>query len=284
MTADVVPLSWRGRYFATRNFVMGLASMAMTFGIGQLITWLGEPVGFQWALGLAFIFGMIASGFFSRIRDYSEKDQRTPIQSYSIRSLVDTLRLDRNFASFCGFTVLWTFSLNLAGPFFNVYLAKDLGATAAIIGFVLVAGKISSLPAQRFFGSLADRWGSRKLMKLIVFIIPILPISWYFVKAPWQAIPVSTVGGILWAAMNLASFNMLLDISTQSNRARYSALYQISVALSTAIGAFVGGFIADLWGIPLVFILSGIGRILAAIYFSRFVRQPITKPIALISG
>jgi MFS family permease len=34
MTANVVPLSWRGRYFSTRNLVMGFASMVMTYGIG----------------------------------------------------------------------------------------------------------------------------------------------------------------------------------------------------------------------------------------------------------
>jgi MFS family permease len=84
--------------------------------------------------------------------------------------------------------------------------------------------------------------------------------------------------------MNLASFNLLLEISPQEQRARYSAMYQIAVALATAIGATLGGFVADHWGIPLVFLLSGIGRFLAALFFSRYVHQPESKPIALITG
>jgi MFS family permease len=284
MTADVVPLSWRGRFFSTRNLAMGFASMVTTYGIGQLITWFGEPVGYQWALGLSFTFGLVSAGFFSKIRDYRDKDQAIPHQSYSIRSLIDTLQKDRNFLAFCGFTAWWTFSLNIAGPFFNVFLVKDLKATASIIGVVAVVGKISSIPAQRIFGPLADRWGPRKLMRLFAFIIPVLPIAWYFVKAPWQAIPINTLGGIFWAAMNLATFNMLLEISPQENRARYSAMYHIAVAISAAIGATLGGILADQWGIPIVFIISGIGRLLAALFFSRFVRQPKSEPIALITG
>jgi MFS family permease len=283
MTADVVPLSWRGRYFSTRNLAMGFASMVVTYGIGQLISWLGEPVGYQWALGLSFIFGVLSASFFARIRDYRDNDQVIPNQSYSVRSLLRILRTDRNFLAFCSFTAFWTFSLNIAGPFFNVFLVNDLNATASIIGIVTVVGIISSIPAQRIFGPITDRWGSRNLMRLVAYIIPILPFGWYFVRAPWQAIPMNILGGILWAAMNLASFNLLLEISSQEQRARYSAMYQISVALSAAIGASLGGIVADQWGIPLVFLLSGTGRLLAAIYFSRNVHQPKVDPNALIS-
>jgi MFS family permease len=284
LAGDVVPLSWRGRYFGTRNLAMGIAAILVIYGFGQLITWIGSPKGYQWALGLAFVFGITSASFFSRIRDYRDINQKIPAQSYSFKSLFATLKNDRNFLALCGFTALWNFSINIAGPFFNVFLVKDLSATASIIGAVAVVGKISALPSQKFFGNLADRWGSGKLMRLMAFIIPFLPISWFFVQAPWQAIPINIVGGILWAGMNLASFNLLLETSPQEQRARYSAMYQIAVALSTAIGATLGGFVADQWGIRLVFLLSGIGRLIAAIVLFKFVREIQSQPIGLITG
>ena len=70
ITADVIPLSWRGKRFATRNLVMGFSALVMNYFIGQVISLLGEPVGYQWSLLLAFCFGIISAGFFSRIRDY----------------------------------------------------------------------------------------------------------------------------------------------------------------------------------------------------------------------
>lgn len=282
LTGDVIPLSWRGRYFATRNFVMGFAAMIMTYTIGQLITWLGEPIGYQWSLFLAFIFGIISASFFSRIRDYRDIDHQIPKQSYSLVSLFQTLKTDQNFLALCIFIALWTFSLNIAGPFFNVFLVKDLSATASIIGVVAVVGKISSMPAQRFFGPLVDRWGPRKLMRLMAFLIPIMPFSWYFIQAPWQAIPINFIGGILWAAMNLAAFNMLLESSPQDQRARYSAMYQMAIAISAAVGASLGGFIADHWNIRLVFLFSALGRLMSAGVFTKFVRQPGSEPIGLL--
>jgi len=38
LIADIVPLSWRGRYFSSRNMAMGVANMLTTFLAGQLIT------------------------------------------------------------------------------------------------------------------------------------------------------------------------------------------------------------------------------------------------------
>ena len=47
ITVDVIPLSWRGKRFATRNLVMGFSALVMNYFIGQVISLLGEPVGYQ---------------------------------------------------------------------------------------------------------------------------------------------------------------------------------------------------------------------------------------------
>ena len=57
----------------------------------------------------------------------------------------------------------------------------------------------------------------------------------------------------------------------------HSALYQISVAASTALGASLGGIVSDSWGIPIVFLLSGVGRFTASGIFAKFVQQPQTS-------
>jgi len=57
LAADVVPLAWRGRYFASRNIIMGVIGMTITYAIGQLITNVGAPIGFQIAFALAVLFG-----------------------------------------------------------------------------------------------------------------------------------------------------------------------------------------------------------------------------------
>ena len=113
--------------------------------------------------------------------------------------------------------------------------------------------------------------------------IPVLPIIWYFVNSAWQAIPINIIGGILWAGYSLAGFNLLLEIAPAEQRPRYSALYQIAVAASTAVGASLGGLVADAWGIPVVFLLSGIGRFAASGLFAKFVHQPKVEALDVVT-
>ena len=274
MTGDIIPLSWRGRFFGSRNLFMGIAAMLVTYGIGQFITAAGGVGGYQWAFGIAFGVGLLSTVAFSRIHEPDSPATQAKHPSYSLKSLLDTLRSDPNFSAFFFYSLLWNFSLNIAGPFFNVFLVRDLKATAAAVGLVAIAGKIAALPAQQYLGRLADRWGARKLTLVLGFSIPILPFAWIFVQNPYQVVPINLISGVLWAGYNLAMFNLMLEIAPPDQRARYSALSQMAVAASMALGAALGGLISNRWGIPILFAISGAGRLLSMGYFARKVRQP----------
>jgi len=160
----------------------------------------------------------------------------------------------------------------VAGPFFSVFQVEILHATPAIVGGLAIVSSLASLPAQRYFGALNDRWGSRKVTLLCGFLIPLMPVCWAFVTSAWHIIPINIVSGILWAGYSLASFNFLLSISTPENRARYTALLQISVMVATAAGAAVGGFIVQHWGFVAIFVISGVGRFIGNLIFWRKVK------------
>jgi MFS family permease len=272
LTADIVPLSWRGHFFGTRNMMMGVVTIAMTLLAGQLITKMGSISGYQIAFLVAFLIGMVSTYSYAQIKEPEKSGQPHEAQVYSLSALLASLRSDRSFLAFCLYAMIWNFSLNIAGPFFNVYLVKDLGATAIMVGFLSIVSSISGLPAQRLFGQLNDRWGPRKVILLTGSIIPIVPFAWYFITAAWHVVPINIVSGFLWAGYSLAMFNLMLAIAPEEQRARYTAMFQISVAISLALGASVGGLISNRWGIPLVFVISAVGRAVGAIFFARFVK------------
>ena len=272
LTGDIIPLTWRGRYFGTRNLIMGVSSMVITLLAGQLITKLGASIPvYQVAFGLAFLIGMTSTYSYAQIR---EPAGRIPdvAQAYSLKSLFRTLQGDPNFLVYCLYAMLWNFSLNIAGPFFTVYQVQTLKASAFMIGLVSIVSSLSGMPGQRLFGQLNDRWGPRKVILVTGGLIPFVPALWYFTRAEWHAIPINLLSGFLWAGYGLASFNFLLAISTEENRARYSAMAQIAATISAAVGASLGGVMASKWGIPVVFLVSGAGRAIAAGVFTRFVR------------
>jgi MFS family permease len=282
LTADIVPLAWRGRYFGSRNVAMGLMGMATTLVVGQLITRIGGPAGYQLALGLAFAAGMVSTFSFARLREPAAPIVPPAPKDAPPLSLFQHFRAHPAFLIFCATTALWNFSLNVAGPFFNIYVVQGLRGDAGVVGLLSVVSALSGLPGQRVFGTLADRWGPRRVQLLTSLLIPWLPLAWVFVRAPWHVIPINLVAGFLWAGYTLASFNLLLALAPEDQRPRYTALYQIVVLAGLASGAAVGGLVITDWGYQAVFILSGAGRLVAALLFARFVRgePPVTRETA----
>jgi predicted MFS family arabinose efflux permease len=187
------------------------------------------------------------------------------------------LRAHPEFLFFCATAALWNFSLNVAGPFFNVYLVESLKASASVVGARSVLTPLAALPAQRLLGPLADRWGPRRVQAFTGLLIPLLPLGWVLTRSPWHVVPINLAAGFLWAGYNLANFNLLLALTPEDRRPRYSALYQIVVMAGLAGGAALGGVIAERWGYATIFVLSGVGRFVAALLFARFIRQPVVS-------
>ena len=277
MTADIIPLAWRGRYYGNRNIMTGLASMLVTLGIGQLITSLGSPIGYQVSLGIALLFGAAATFSYAHI-DLPEKAPAPQGQTYSLGGILQSLRENPNFTYYMVHAMVWNFAIMIAGPFFGPYQVQGLHSTAAIVGIVSIAGSIASLPVQRYFGRLSDRWGEYRMMMFSGLLVPFVPIMWIFTSAPWHAIPVNAISGLIWGAFNLAAFNFLLSLAPSDQLPRFSAFIQIAVAIASALGALLGGVIATRWGYNGVFLVSGIGRFIGILLFIRLVR-PLKKTI-----
>jgi MFS family permease len=271
ITGDIIPLEGRGRYFGSRNFIMAIAGMLTTVLIGELITRSGSPLGYQIAMGIAFLFGMLGTFSFSRLVDPKGDHPQPAGTSMSFKAIWSDLRVQRIILALFGTTALWNFSLNVAGPFFTVYLVQNLGATAAMVGLTTVSSSVVGMLVQHRLGALSDRWGPRRLQLISMVAIPILPLLWIVATQAWHIIIVNAVSGVLWGAFSLASFNYLLDLFPDRLRARYSALYQIVVTLALAIGAAVGSLVITGIGYKGVFLISSVGRFIAALVFARFV-------------
>jgi hypothetical protein len=61
LVGDIVPIERRGVYFSSRNFIMGAAGMVTILIVGEMITRIGLPQGYQASMGLAFLIGMVAT-------------------------------------------------------------------------------------------------------------------------------------------------------------------------------------------------------------------------------
>lgn len=281
MAADLVPPDSRGRYFASRNVAMGAVALVVSPLAGWIVRTVNvrtssHLLGFQATLLLAFLCGMLSTYSFSRI---PEPPLGVPDRLRKrTRNVVDLLRRNPAFAWLAASSFVWGFSLSVASPFFNVYLVTGLHGTSTNVGIATGVSALTGLAGLALFGNQSDKRGNRAVLVLTGVLIPILPLLWVFARAPYHVYMINTASGVLWAGYNLASFNMLLELSPLEEREAAVALYQSAVAASAVLGPLVGGLLIATVGYHAAFIVSGVGRFAGSILFILFVRPAKSEP------
>lgn len=280
MVADIVPDFMRGRYFSMRNLTMGMATLVFSTAAGWLIRtgnqWQSDPfLGYQLSFIFAFGFGMLSTLQFAHLREpHSSRHTEHVRQTGSLR---DALKSSPGYLGFVISGFVWNFALQIAAPFFNVYLVTQLGANAGVVGIVTSLSSFAALGGQLFFGKVLDRRGSVFLQLVTGFPISLLPVMWIFYTAPWQVGINNLFGGFLWAGFNLANFNLLLQVTPDVGRARAVALYQTGVFASAFVGPLLGGYLADTVGFQSIFLLSGVGRLTGVLIFLVLTYIPLKR-------
>jgi MFS family permease len=281
---ETIPLEGRGRYFGSRNFVMGITGMITTLAAGKIITLFVHQTGYQIVLAAAFVLGLASSYSFFKLKTEPTIKRVARGASLSIKAIPGLLKGHPQFVALMLTAGLWNFAINISGPFFSVYMVQDLHFSASVVGLTNVATALSGLLVLNRVGSLSDRLGPRKLQIFSMILIPLLPIMWIFVREPWHVILVNIFGGVIWAAFNLTSFNLMLNSIPKDKVPSYSALYQIMVTLSLALGAMLGSGLIARFGFYVLLIASAVVRVIATILFARLVQEPVKEVIEVVES
>ena len=280
MVADIVPEFMRGSYFSKRNLTMGIGTLIFATIAGWVIrtgnhSQANALLGYQLSFALAFAFGMVSTLQFAQIREpHSSQHAAQVRQTGSLRA---ALKSSPGYLGFVLSGFVWNFALQVAAPFFNVYLVTHLGANVETVGLFTSLSSLAALGGQLFFGKVLDRRGSVFLQLATGFPIALLPVMWVFYTDPWQVGINNLFGGFLWAGFNLANFNLLLQVTPNVGRARAVALYQTGVFASAFLGPLLGGYLADAVSFELIFVLSGIGRALGMVIFLALTWWPMHR-------
>jgi MFS family permease len=169
-------------------------------------------------------------------------------------------------------------AVQISGPYFSPFMLAQLRLNyvqfmvLVALGFV---GKVIGLP---MWGKLAHRAGARTLMW--IGGISITPVAGMWLALPWLDNPlwylalVQLIGGIAWAAYELAFFLMFFETIPRNERISVLTLYNVGNALATAIGALLGASVLSLWGevtstYLFLFGISSLCRMLALVFLVR---------------
>lgn len=274
LSADLVPARLRGGYFASRNIVIQLVRLAAIPLAGQLIYAVGEPDGYQLALGIAFVIGLVAVYYYSQIPEHSG---RATAARLGLRELFAGMGQLPTFVRFLVSHSTLYLGVMISGPFINVYMVEEVNFNVGVISLVATVSVLGTLVGMRIMGRLHDRFGITSTMKFGL-LIPLIPIAWLWVQHPWQAYLVEAMSAFTWAGYNLGAFNLLLASTPNDHRPQYVAIHTTLISLVGAIGPLLGGWLLEVIDFGPVFTFSAVVRGLGFVLFFVLVREPEAPP------
>lgn len=238
--ADIIPIDIRGRWLSMRDKILSILSVAFGLLVARLLDVMPGFTGYAVVFVMGGIFGVLDMLSFLGVKD-------VPMNTESGVKVITVFRgmiADRPFFRFLLFWTVWSFTSNIAGPYFIRYALGPL--QLSFLNVTLgsqVTGAVFAVMVLSHWGRLMDRYGNKPVLWISCLVAAINPIVWLFstVGSPLTLFLFNAVGGLVWGASGLAVMNNLLRISPESQRPSY-------VAVFTAITSIGGSFLGVLTG------------------------------------
>jgi len=279
LLADLVPEKMRGRFFAKRNMVIGTASLIFSLIAGIYLDLFPKDsfFGFSTLFGVGILFGLVSVYYVGKIKEPKYQD-------HDHHGFKEFFTMTGDFRYFSIVNVVFNFAVMLASPFFTVYMLKDLGLSYTMFTIATVIAIIARILAHPHLGRICDKHGDKQIALICMIGTALVPLSFFFITPStlWLIIPAQILSGIVWAGVDLATFNLLLDFTDPKKRALQVAEFSMLTSLTAIISPFIGGLLADkavliVSGIPLVFLISTVLRLGSSLMLIRMNSPRVKK-------
>lgn len=252
---DLAPEDRLGDVFARRTIYATLISLGA--GLAAAIALDLAPDGsalrghvFAALYAVGCIFGLISAAIVARI-----PEPMMPVRPSEKLGLIALLRepfADRNFRQLIRFLASWQFAINLATPFFTVYLVRQLGFDMTFVMLLSVASQIANLFALRNWGALSDRFANKSVLSVaaptyILCIVAMVGASQIATREILIAylIVLHLFMGAAVAGVTLATTNIALKLSPRGSATAYVATSAFASSMAAGLAPILGGMFAD---------------------------------------
>jgi MFS family permease len=267
---DIVPLPIRGRYMGLRMMATNVIAVGIVPLAGWLIRKIGGIEGYQLALFIATVAGVVGVLCYARIPEPERGQSPGEEREDSGGGFVDGLKLfvrDRTFVYFCLINWIWNLGTQISGPFFSVHMVETLGFRVDTISLIATVSTVFNILAVRVAGPLVDRKGAARVTAVSMLLVPLMPVGWILARTPFHVILVRAYGFVAWAGFHVAATPLLLHITPARYRSQFIAYYTTINSIAAIIGPIIASSIYDQFGFTTNLALSAAGRGLGALLF-----------------
>jgi MFS family permease len=250
---DLVPDSILGKYFSHRTRVMQIVSVSSNLLIAFLVDYIKAQYP-QYVTNSYFIMVLTGAAVgMLGIYLLSRANEPTPVttQENVLKQLGKPLK-DVNFRNLMIFNSFWAFALNLAVPFFTVFMMKTIGLSLTYIMALTIIGQLSGIFSVKMWGRYADRYSNKTIISICAPVYILCILSMAFAAVPSAQlysvlilVLINVFSGISTSGINLALNNIGIKLAPQEHATAYISAKNIIISFFSAVAPLVGGLAAD---------------------------------------
>lgn len=251
---DLVPSETLGRFASRRGLVGTAVSAAATLAAAFALNQVGddERLGDLVFCGLylfGFLCGVVSTIALARVPEPQMPPRQSAVPLH--RALWQPLT-DRNYRDLLRYLASWQFAVNLATPFFTVYIVRELGFDVSFVLLLTLASQLANIAVVRGWGHLSDRFTNKTVLSaatpLYILCLVGMAFAGEFTSETSRAaylFLLHIVMGAAGAGVGIASSNIVFKLSPDGSATSYMATNALVGALAAGIAPVIGGWAAD---------------------------------------
>ncbi len=257
MMAKVIPVSHRGRFFGIGHAIGQLLGVAGSAVAAILLTRLPYPQNFavSFAVGAVGIWGSYIFVMLTREPALAPPPQPPHSNRAYAGRLLQILKRDVNFTVYLLSRWLSYFG-GMAFGFIAVYAVQHFqlpdSAAAVFTGILYASGVIG----YAVWGPIGDRVGHKRVMEIAgylwlaaLIVAMVSPGAWGFYVV-FALMGFSSAGGVL------SDLNIAMEFGPEAERPTYIGLARTFTGPALLVAPLIGGWIAQTWSYPALFVTS----------------------------
>jgi MFS family permease len=250
---DFIPQNIMGSYFGKRLAIATATGAVLTlvagFGIEvgkRVLADAHLPYSILFVLGSAA--GLIGVYFLARI---PEPRMAPHVPQGLFKVLAEPFR-EYGFRRLLMFLGSWNFAVNLAAPFFVVYMVTRLNMSLGFVLSLSVLSQIINVVFFRIWGRLADRFSNKSVLAVSGWMFILSIFMWPFLTMPEKHIltipllvAIHLLAGVSTAGINLCAGNIALKAAPQGKATAYLAANALVNGIAASLAPILAGLAAD---------------------------------------
>jgi len=250
---DLIPGERLGSFFSKRSRMAQTLNVTLSLATALCIDYVKThyPAHEITAYTTLFLAGGVLGMFSVFLLLRTPEPQPTVIEGKVFGLFGKSLK-NKNFRNLLAFNSLWAFALNLATPFFAVFMLKTIGLPLSYVIGLAIISQLSSIAFLKLWGNYSDRFSNKTIINICapLYITCILAFAFTAMPSSKPAtlamlLVIHVVSGLSTAGINLALSNIGIKLAPKNEAIVYISAKNMFVAFFSTIAPMIGGLLAD---------------------------------------